>query len=638
MCGIAGIISTNSFVIEASDISKLRGKLNHRGPDGYGYTTIIADNFKKFKNIDIKDVTSSCFMWHSRLAIIDLSEDGAQPIISNDGRFSLVFNGEIYNYIELKEVLQNEHGIVFETNSDTEVLLYAYIVWGKGCLNLLRGMFAFAVFDLKANVLFCARDIFGIKPFYYSIDGNQFMFGSEQKVFHVLKKKKQKINNNYFKEYLEFGLSDFGNETIFLNIHQLSQGEYLEVIFEKETPIRAKKTLYHIFKREEIDISRQEAVTKTRDLITRSLDLHLRSDVAVGAALSGGVDSSSIVCGIHSNFKDVHDLKLFSYVPADPLLSEETYIDAVAKITGFQSIKFDIPKQNIVGNIRQIIKSQDEPFNSVSIFAQSEVFRHASLNKIKVMLDGQGGDELFGGYVQYLIPQLVASIKDGNFVHLNLMLKRFSNENTGVSMRFLINGLLRKYIPLSFHKINDSNNLRNHGVVNFTKGNNIGMERKGFSSLKESMIYDIEKGVLPRLLRYEDRNSMNYSVESRVPFLIKDISDFSLSLPSNLLLGETGRLKSILRDAMAGYLPIEIIARRDKKGFDTPLWEVIFQLRDEVERILILTNLEHIFDYKLLLSLINQEYPPLKIDQRMIWRIVCSILWIDINKEVLEIE
>lgn len=636
MCGIAGRFSTRNFSIESSLLRTLQKSLSHRGPDGFGYAT-KSDSENKFDTVfnDFNNINSNIFLWHSRLSIIDLSSNGNQPFRSSDFRFTVVFNGEIYNYLELREILTLKHNVEFHTQSDTEVLLNSFIVWGKSCVKNFKGMFAFVIYDTLNNSLFCSRDPFGIKPFYYLIDDDNFYFSSELESLKLLTQKAFSINQRYLSDFLNYGLSNNGVETIYDNIFQLNQGENLSLT-KHENRLVTNFEVYHSFKCKQTNLKYGDAIVEAKSLLENSVKLHLRSDVKIGVALSGGVDSSTIATLIPNNISDLDKVTAISYVPSDLRYSEEFYIDAVLKKTKLKSIKFDIQENNISETLKDVIKFQGEPFNSPSILAQNFLFKFTNENGIKVLLDGQGGDELFGGYLQYLIPNLIESVNKLDFDRIYQTIKNFSKQNPNVGYKFLINGFIRNYLPSDFLKQHDSTKMSFHGVK-LSLNNDSLVKRNGFSKMKEYLIYDISEGVLPRLLRYSDRNSMSHSVESRVPFLLTDISDFTLSLPSDFLINKQSVLKSLLRDVMVDYLPNELNIRRDKVGFATPISKYIYLLKHDIQKSFDNSLVNQIFDRDKVLNIIdNINTLSPKYDKSLIWRICCTILWMDANQNSIK--
>ncbi len=406
MCGIAGIISEN---INKNTIREINNLLSHRGPDDNGFLFLLQNNQTiKTKNIGNFD-NSKVALIHRRLSIIDLTENGWQPMSDETNSFFIVFNGEIYNYLELKKELETKKYNFF-SKSDTEVLLKCYIEYKESCLNKLIGMFAFSILDTKNNELFLARDFFGIKPLYYIYTPNLFAFSSEIRPLLTLLTTK-KINKQQLYEYLVNNLTDYHSNTLIKGINQLESGSFLKVNFTDLKNIKIIKQKYYNPKIQELkDITFQEAKNKIRELFFKNIELHLRSDVPIGTCLSGGIDSSSIVSTIKYLYPNI-ELHTFSFVVDNFELSEEKYIDIVVKEKNLIGHKVRVKDDDLINDIDDLIISQEIPFGSTSIYAQYRVFKLIKENNIKVVLDGQGADEILAGYDGYSYLYILELIK-----------------------------------------------------------------------------------------------------------------------------------------------------------------------------------------------------------------------------------
>jgi asparagine synthase (glutamine-hydrolysing) len=573
MCGIAGYIS-GTQKLDATDVTRALELLHHRGPDDAGWLACSGGTVRtgrEWSPADQQDL--DLLLLHRRLSILDLTPGGWQPMTSHNGRYSIVFNGEIYNFLELREELKRA-GHCFESRSDTEVLLAAYAEWGTDCLGRLIGMFAFAIFDRERRTLFLARDFFGIKPLYYTTSKRCFSFASEFKALLELSHGPRHVNSSSLLLYLRHGLSDQGATTMLEGIHQLPAAHYLEVSLDQ--PETAKPVRYWQPEITPADMSFDDAAIRLRELFLESIRLHLRSDVPVGAALSGGIDSSAIVASMREVVPEL-EIHAFSYIADEARLSEEKWVDLIIRRTGARSHKVRAGSHELVRDLDNLLDAQEEPFGSTSIYAQNRVFRLASEAGIKVMLDGQGADELLGGYRYYLAARFASLVRQHRFIDaLQFLRKAARLPNTGAatlamwSADYLLPAEWQKPLRALVAKeftprwVNASW-FKDRGAepekVNYCKDQDV---------LRFALLRTLTDTSLPHLLRYEDRNSMAFSIESRVPFLTPQIANFVLSLPEQYIVSDDGTSKAVFRKAMRGIVPDEILDRRDKIGFATP--------------------------------------------------------------------
>ncbi len=567
MCGIAGFVGAAS-----GERGPLR-TLAHRGPDDAGW---VAQPLHT--------------LLHRRLAILDLSAAGRQPMATLEARCTIVFNGEIYNYRELREELQ-KLGRVFATQTDTEVLLQAYVQWGPACLRKLIGMFAFAITDEQRRVLFLARDCFGIKPLYYvqlpapcgrGAGGEGiFAFASEIKALLDWLPVERAVEPTRLYEYLRFARTDHGERTLFRDIYQVPAAHYLEVPLDRREPIRPVR-YWDLPGDGPFDISLEEAARRVKEMFLQNIRLHLRSDVPVGAALSGGIDSSALVAAMRT-LEPNAQIHAFSYIADDPGVSEERWIDLLGAHAGVHVHKVRAHPDDLCADLDRLIDAQDEPFGSTSIYAQFRVFDLARQHGVKVMLDGQGADELLAGYRHYVPARLGSLLRQGKMGEAY----RFANRAAQLpGMR----GRLRLWLQagrMSMPALGErwsrpawlnARWFQERGVdLNTATG------RRGREWLRGALRASVAVTSLPMLLRYEDRNSMAASVESRVPFLTPAFAEFVLRLPEEHLLGADGTSKNVFRVAMRGIVPDAILDRRDKIGFATPEETWLRRLRPWVE-------------------------------------------------------
>jgi len=509
----------------------------------------------------------------------------------DEGRFHIVFNGEIYNYLELREQLESL-GYQFRSDSDTEVLLKAYVQWGTDVFEHLVGMFAFAILDITENSLLLARDFFGIKPLFYRLTEDSLMFASEIKVLVEQLPQNRMVNAQRLYQYLCFGLTDHGDQTMFREIRQLPAAHYLKVDLQtlrSTGPVR----YWRIELDRPIDISFEAAADKLREMFMKSVSLHLRSHVPIGAALSGGIDSSAIVMAMRQLGGRQVDLHLFSYVADDKLLSEEPWIDLIAEASGAQVHKVRAGPQEMVEDLDRVTSVQDEPFGSTSICAQNRVFQLARENGVKVMLDGQGADELLAGYRPYQVARLVSLLRRGNLRQAVPFWNRASQQ-PGSGKWWLAARAAYSLLPGFCQTTLRQQVVRDVGPrwLNRSWFESQGVAMRVDSApnrgdaLRSQLRQTVEELSLPSLLRYEDRNSMAVSIESRVPFLTPQLASFILSLPEHYLISDDGVSKYVFREAMRGIVPDAILDRKDKIGFETPQSHWLTALRPWVETVL----------------------------------------------------
>jgi len=574
MCGIAGVIGRQAQGSKAALSLRVLDLLRHRGPDDHGWVLSSEADLRSGHGLP-PDCPADALLLHRRLSILDLSPGGWQPMTSADRRFAIVFNGEIYNFIELRAELAGL-GHVFTSHSDTEVLLHALVEWGPRALPRLTGMFGFALLQRQERKLILARDFLGIKPLYYAHGPDGLVFASEIKALLALADLPRRVNPQRLHDYLTGGLTDHGGETMFMGVHQVPAAHYLEVPLDRPRDVRAVR-YWSAKHHERLDISYEDATARVRQLFLDNVRLHLRSDVPVGAALSGGIDSSAIV-GAMRRLEPKLDLHAFSYVAGDAALSEEKWIDLAAHQAGAVLHKTRCGAGDLVDDIEDLIYQQDEPFGSTSIFAQHRVFRLAREHGITVMLDGQGADEMLGGYRFYLAARLASLIRRGNWLEAMRFACRVQ-KLPGIGLHSLLLQTAGNIVPARF-KLLAKQALQESMMPPWLSGRwfeergvRPGVdngEQTGCDVFKTLLHRTLVESSLPMLLRYEDRNSMAHSIESRVPFLTPALVEFLLRLPEDYLIGADGTSKRIFRDAMRGIAPDAILQRKDKIGFATP--------------------------------------------------------------------
>ena len=618
MCGIAGILSPEQFsqVRFRQYLGVMNTLLRHRGPDGEGIW-VHPDGVAGFA--------------HRRLSIIDLST-GDQPMCDQGGNW-LIFNGEIYNYPELRDELGPQH---FVTSSDTEVILQGYRRWGADCVQHFRGMFAFALWDETTHTLFCARDRFGIKPFYYTVVGGVLYFASEIKA--LLPFVDQIATDlDGFKDYLAFQFC-MGGKTLFKDIHELPPGHTLMVRDGQIVQHRYWEVYYNL----DFDHTPRYFEERLRELIADSVRVHLRADVPIGAYISGGMDSSIVAAlarqdapgdffGFHGKFAFSRDY------------DESAYARALADHCSFSLYEVDIGVADFIANIRKVIYHLDFPVAGPGSFPQYMVSQLAARHR-KVVLGGQGGDEIFGGYTRYLIAYFEQCIKaaiegtinNGNFIvtyesiipnltalrNYKPLLQEFWREDLFAAMdrRYfrLVNRAPMLQSEINWELLGDYSPFTSFQTV--FNSSNVWKQ-----SYFDQMTHFDFKTLLPALLQVEDRVSMAHGLESRVPFLDHPLIEFAATIPADTKF-KNGEMKRVLKQALQHVLPAVIVNRQDKMGFPTPLTEwakgparefihAIFtseraRNRDLVNNQRVIAGLEHESKYG-----------------RKLWGLLCLELW-----------
>ena len=557
MCGIAGILSTSFETIPQVHLKKMTAALAHRGPDGEGQWT---------------NKTGNVLLGHRRLSIIDLSDAAAQPMHYLN-RYTIVHNGEIYNYIELRELLEQK-GFVFRSKSDTEVILAAYDHWKEDCLKYFEGMFAFAIWDEKEQELFAARDRFGEKPFYYYENDRYLFFASEMKALWAIGVEKI-IEEKMLLNYLTLGQVQNAadkEQTFFKDIYSLPPAHYL--LYKPSRQKLAVKKYWHIDKEIRITISPEEAITKFILLFTDAVNKRLRSDVNVGTSLSGGLDSSSIlltICNLNQ-----HELQTFSAVFPGFEKDESTYINLLSDKLGIPNFKTQPSADGLIKDFETLCFHQEEPFQSSSIYAQFKVFELAKKQQVKVLLDGQGADETLAGYHRYIhwyLQEVLSRHKLGAAQKEKKALQRNRiNFSWGVQNYFA--AFLPMHAAMQLEKNEYLKTIHqsdlNPEFLKLQRGKEWeGIHKPIVTKLNDILHFNTAESGLEELLRYADRNSMAHGREVRLPFLDHTLVEFIFSLPSNLKIHD-GWTKWLLRKAMDKKLPDEIVWRKDKVGYEPP--------------------------------------------------------------------
>lgn len=572
MCGINAIITTSPSKNYSIDIQKMHESIIHRGPDGEGYFSYNHEsNFFCTGKDTLSKGVAHVYMAHRRLSIIDISDSSSQPM--QEDNYSIIFNGEIYNYIEIRDELI-KLGYIFKTKGDTEILLRAYQAWGDKCLSYFVGMFSFIILDLKRNTIFVARDPFGIKPLYYLFHDGALYFSSEINALLQVSCYKKTPNLKNVWSYLNTGMTDYDDGTFYHEIKKFPQAHFCNIDIKNIT-LSFKKYWEPCEKTSKY--SYHEATEHLAKLIQSSVAMHMRSDVEFATALSGGIDSSAITL-IAASLNQAGDNKLnaLGYCATNSSINEEKWIEEAVKNSNAKLTKvYESFGPHFNKEIYSLISLQDEPFASTSIYAQYKLYESAKKNNLKVVLNGQGADEIFGGYNAYLTRILISSIKQGDVRNLcEIVYSIFKRQDTSLlrALSKILIYLLPQDWAISLINLvhHDNSWLKSKFFSSHIKFEKNPYSLKFNASLKDDLIQSLQRDALPALLRYDDRNSMFHSVESRVPFLVTEIADFAYSLPDNFLIDNKGRTKAILRDSMKRFLPTSIFNRTDKVSFSTP--------------------------------------------------------------------
>jgi asparagine synthase (glutamine-hydrolysing) len=558
MCGICGIVSLNSHIVKQESIRKMMQIQKHRGPDDEG--------------IFIEDGVGLGFV---RLSILDLSLAGHQPMISSDENYVMVFNGEIFNYIEIREeLIQSGHN--FKSNSDSEVLLAAYQQWGENCLHKLNGMWAFLIYNRKDKIIFASRDRYGIKPLYYYKTDGILAFSSEIKPLLSLLPGKPDPDYQSVFDYMVFNRTDQTCNTFFCGIKKLQHGQNLTLQINPDQKVQDIKLKKWYDLKEQVSYNKGiNSPEEFRDLFSSSIRLRLRSDVPVGVCLSGGLDSSSIAAIIHEQF-GLQGLKTFSATYGKGVYGDESeYINEFIPI--LKNMFFTNPGSgSLLNDLHTFIRIHEEPVPSTGPYAQYKVMELAR-NNVVVTLDGQGADELLAGYhyfFGYYFKDLVLQLR--LFKLIRELFGYLTLHKSFYGIKTFVYFLLPAWLKTQA-RINEKGFLCKSFALKYKHTNSISENLYGSNSLRDALIKHFEFK-LEHLLKWEDRNSMWFSIEARVPFLDHRLVERTLASSSELFI-KNGITKSVLRESMTGILPEKIRTRKDKMGFGTPQGE---WFRDEL--------------------------------------------------------
>jgi len=616
MCGIAGVYSPEGVVVE--EVVTMSKTLRHRGPDDEGfylnYNGNTSENFRGDDTISelqqLKHITENshkpqlAFM-HRRLSILDVSALGHQPLSSDNERYTIVFNGEVYNFKEIRQELIAK-GFQFKSNTDTEVVLNAFIAWGEKCVERFVGMWAFAIHDKQTNTLTLSRDRYGVKPLYFYQRGSYFAFASEIKALLKLSKVDQRISNENLGSYLSYGTTVNPYQNLFLYIEDIQPG--CNYSYNLNTGMITKTPYYYLEKTAETEKnSRAENTEKFEALFEDSMALHLRSDVEIGSCLSGGLDSSALVYYASKQLIKT-SLKTFTAAYQNKAIDESDYAKLVSnQLSNVSNITTYPDAKTMVSDMDSMLYHQDLPIGSTSIFAQWEVMKCANQHNIKVLLDGQGADETLGGYTNFTGIYLVELLKGFKFV-------QFFKEYNRLKQNFtpkVRQGVLKAayyYLPANLQQRFRAKERLSYNFIKAGYLNDLELEipQRGGKTFKEHTELSVKFGMYD-LLRYEDRNSMAFSIESRVPFLDHRLVELIRSLPNDQKIYK-GWSKYVLRQMLDQKLDDKVVWRKDKKGFVTPQQDWKNELMSTLTTELRDSDMPSIMNKDYVLALCNKDF------------------------------
>ena len=602
MCGIAGFANLDGAPAARDLIEQMTRAVAHRGPDGEGHY-----------------VWNTVALGHRRLAIIDLTEHGHQPMLYQNGDLVLTYNGEIYNYLELRDELVRK-GFAFETHSDTEVILAAYACWGKTCVSRFNGMWAFALLDKKKNSLFLSRDRFGVKPLYYRLENGRFSFGSEIRQL-LVDQNTRRPNIQNVERFLFMNWSDIDASTFFSDIQKL-QPSHNAVIDLASGRIDIRR-YYELELNDDVaHLDAAVAIDRLADLLDSSVALRLRSDVKVGTCLSGGLDSSSIAtlaARIQRESGADFSFAAITAISEDEALNEASFAEAIVDASRLTWYTTKPSYNDFANDIDALVDTQEEPFGGPSLMMQYDVMKAARAHGVKVLLDGQGGDETLLGYDKYYGSYFWTMWKESGPLSVlrGMGAARRNNANMHpVALMKAVFGAISAGGRYSYHS--RENNYLKRIPVKPQQLSDFARFRNDTFALQK---LEIESTSLPALLRYEDKNSMAHGIETRLPFLDYRIVEFALSLRNNLKIRD-GWMKWILREAMKSRMPPSIIWRRNKFGFEAPTSHWLNLHHDEMKRRIMASPLVQMLTNASKLDAVIQGS-----DQGAMWRLYSVAMW-----------
>lgn len=650
MCGIVGLFNIKGN-ININDLLSSTEMVKYRGPDDEGF--MFVNNNDEVINLKTKNeayiTANNNFkggFGFRRLSIIDLTESGHQPMSDTSQNYWIIFNGEIYNYLELRKELQSK-GYKFRSMTDTEVIIYSYIEWGSDCLERFNGMWAFTIYDKKRRQLFCSVDRFGIKPLYYYLNKDFFAFGSEVKQVIKVANLETQINDKVLFDYLSAG--SYGNETketFFKDIIKLLPGTYLKIQFS-DTQIDISEKEW--WKLEIVDEYYEEndmksISAKIREIFYDSVRLRLRSDVEIGTCLSGGLDSSGIACVMNDISNKKVSSKLLTIVSGEKDNPDQIYSNEISDYVKGNHIIRKIDRNESYSDLRKFIWHNDEPLIKASMFGGYKVYQLAKENNLKVVFDGQGLDEYAGGYYKLPFLEYMSYLKRNklrnyykNHIDNLINYENFNEQSLTKALNIYnlkkaLHKFTSKRLRLNLLKSVKGWFNRDFLVENIRKSQLYNSMEAGDDRISNDDVklknYKLFKHInLPGILRQVDRNSMAFSVEARVPFLDHRLVEYIFSLKSEYIL-HNGFTKYAYREAMKGVIPESVRCRKDKVGFHVDEFNIVNSMKDDFKELL--TSIDVGDKY------FNRNYIIKKLDDcslnkqnydNVLWRILNALTW-----------
>jgi len=665
MCGISGILlkNTHSSIHLPNVLKQMTDAIKHRGPDDEGY---VFFNFQEFYHQTAGSNDTSEINWHSnylhspkyrieelnnnlqlgfghrRLSVIDLTEASHQPICDENSKLWLTLNGEIYNFKQLKNELLSI-GYEFFSKGDAEVLLKAYKHWGFDCISKLDGMWSFVIYDIEKNILFGSRDRFGVKPLYYYLDNTYFAFASEHKAILKIPETEIGINYNEVFNYLYLNKIETSNSGFFDNIFELLPSHYF--IYElKSNEFKIHKYYSLNFNPKVEDFNKYKFdfhINTVKELIIKSVESRFLSDIDIGFCLSGGIDSSSIVCTANKVAKNRKyrqlgsKLSTFTAINSSPNHNEGRWAKIVSSSVDSTFYETECSSKDLFEKIDEIIYYQDIPLLSTSTYAQYKVMEAASLQNIRILIDGQGGDELFAGYAPFFCSYYTELLMNHKIKHLTQEIRNITNSPLSLDIYFkaIFKNALDKFIA------NDLKFIIQKSIKKESKFFVEEVFRKNiheislasdykFIGTNNLMHYFYTGHFLKNLLRWEDRCSMAFSIESRTPFsddinLIENV----FLIPSIYKINR-GWSKTLLRKAMKDIVPSPILSRKDKMGFSTPEFQWLKKENTHIKR-----RIRDLYDYEIIkIDNLIKDWDKL-IDKpksiNFLWKYMNYLIWKD---------
>lgn len=637
MCGIAGILAADSQSIPSGLTDRVLAELAHRGPDDRGI--LFLDDTLSPRDAH-EGPSFRAALLHRRLSIIDLSANGHQPMSVGNGRCWITYNGEIYNYRELRSELRGK-GVEFRTDSDTEVILHAYRFWGCEAVARLRGMFGFCIVDLDTRKFMLARDHFGIKPLYYSAVGKSLGFASEPSALLKMMNLKPRLRTDTAIQYLALGIDEDGTHSFFQDVTKLPAGYCAIGDLDAPTNMQPKR-YWAVSELPECDsaIGTPERVRKN---FLESVELHLRADVPVGILLSGGIDSSSVACAarIVAPRQELHS---FTFSADDAAVNETAYANIVNQHIGAVAHLCEISIGSFSERAERTVAMLGEPVRGMACVAASVVFEQVKAHGLKVVLSGQGSDEMLAGYAPYEALALLDCLRQGRIGaatariqdlrrqgKLRLVMSLLGKESLGT----VLPGFVAKLLANKLKNVLGAPAMRRAEVAlsEYCGTREI--------ALRHRLGQDLAGNQLLGILRAEDRLAMAFSIESRVPFLYPEFVRSVQAADSSQLVDDSGTTKSIFREAMAGIVPDAILRRRDKFGYTGPENEWAKAISG-----MLLQELDHMIDRNpgflrrdALLEWRREGVPKVR-NNRLLWSLYNFFAWIrvfdvDVSQEAI---